>query len=306
MTLREYTRINSINTLLNGKTYNFKEIFSFYESFKKFGKKLCKELVFDPIIISLDTNTIDLQWPLFKIDKVNNYTYFIPDNIEDYLNQIESDISSDEIYSLAILIGEISRILHFYNYYGIDCVDDIKSKVFKIVNSINLINPIAFQYDDVNEFKNLFKNIETINPKINLVKEDLITEDDYIKTNINFLNLISLIMHFIKVEIMYYTSFNKSGYKPKKCVDCHIIFIGKGPKCKSCSKITAATRRNINKKCDILRKKIEKKKELYKKVLPDTIINEANILLKEEHKYTQYKKLEEFYEKISNYTIKKS
>ena len=303
MTIKEYIKINSKNTVLNGKDYNFNEVYSFYLSFKKFGKELYKEYNLKPIIIE-ENNIIDLPWPFLTINTINISTYFLQNEIDNYFNKLETEISKNEIYSLAILIGEISRILIFYNNHG--DMDSIKSKVFNIVESINRKNPIIFEYNDINCFPCLFEKLEIKNPRINLMKEDLRTNNDSIIVNHNYLNIISLIMHFIKIEIMYYTSIIKYTKQPKKCNNCHNLFVGKSDLCEDCARARAAARRNINKKCKLLRDNINNCLYNHREKLPAEISIKADMLLEDDHKYSQYQDLKNIYDKMLKYTNKKS
>lgn len=305
-TIKEYTENNSINTTLKGRNYNFNEFYHFYLSFKNFGKELCKENNLKQITITKDNEIISFPWPLLSINKINTYTFFLPNELDNYFLQLEKEISCNEMCSLAILISEISRTLKLYKYYGSDYIAPIESKVFNLIESINKKNPVAFEYNNINSYPKLFEQLEAINPKINLMKEDLNSNDKNIVISHNYINIVSLIMHFIKIEIMYYTSIVKTAYLPKKCNDCQKLFVGKGELCQTCAKARATARRKINKKCNTLRSKIEYYLSIYRESLPTEIILKSERMLEEKHRFTQFKELDRLCKKIEIIINKKS
>lgn len=305
-TIKEYIENNSINTTLNGRNYNFNEFYHFYLSFKNLGKELCKEYNLKQITITKDNEIISFPWPLLSISKINTHIFFLPNEIDNYFSQLEKEISSNEICSLSILISEISRKLKLYEYHGSDYIDPIQSKIFSLVESINKKNPVVFEYNNINSYPKLFKQLEVINPKINLMKEDLCSNDKNTVINYNYINIVSLIMHFIKIEIMYYTSIVNIAYLPKKCNDCQKLFVGKSELCETCAKARATARRKINKKCNTLRIKIENYLSIYRESLPTEIILKSERMLEEKHRFTQFKELDRLCKKIEIIINKKS
>lgn len=296
MTLKEYIKFNSKNTLLVSKRYDFNEIYNLYIDFKTLGKYLCK-YDFNKILI-LD-NKLKFKWPFITINNSDErLTNFIN---QSKLNNIENKITNNEIASLSTFIYLISSSIKQINieYSYSEIMNKLNMKISRLLNIYINNNIQEFTLDNLTFIPTIIDKLYKKNYLFGYITEDLIYDDELaiLVDYINFKNILSLFMHFIKLELMYYTSQINESRKIKICPGCHESKLFSGKKCKECKNKENSKRRNINKKCNTIRNKLQQCIS-FDESIPYELKMKICRMLEEKHSYIQYNELKRLLEEV--------
>ena len=256
--------------IYNDNKIPFNRIYELYTEFKALGKDLYKNYGETSYKIIIDENEVKLQWLDENIyDKAQkNLTSFLTSKYS--INNEDLDlynIRKKDILNFAAFVYLCSKSVE--KYYKIQNLTkkyataeyqktmDFFKKYMKIYE--NKIER-EFELSDLGKLPIIVEKMESKKSNISQIYEKLKYTDnipnnaniDKIKSELNvimpyiiFNNLMSILFHFFKLEIVYYSFLIEEKKKPHLCKICHKWVIGK---C-NCVTFNNSYRSNINKKC---------------------------------------------------------
>lgn len=256
--------------IYNDNKIPFNRIYELYTEFKALGKDLYKNYGETSYKIIIDENEVKLQWLDENIyDKAQkNLTYLLTSKYS--INNEDLglyNIRKKDILNFAAFVYLCSKSVE--KYYKIQNLTkkyataeyqktmDFFKKYMKIYE--NKIER-EFELSDLGKIPIIVEKMESKKSNISQIYEKLKYTDnipnnaniDKIKSELNvimpyiiFNNLMSILFHFFKLEIVYYSFLIEEKKKPHLCKICHKWVIGK---C-NCVTFNNSYRSNINKKC---------------------------------------------------------
>ena len=278
---------------------NINDFYKCYNDFKKLGKYTYRAQ--DGIINKVKVEEkIIITWPLVKN---NDLTHESIACLTNYLNGKYNfnnqalglnNINSAQIISFAQLIYLCTDAIKDYcsSNFNSDEISRAEEKFKKIIQITNK-NIISY-FDGLNVFNmisEIISSVEEKNPALSQIQEILKYNEDYniIETYIKYSNCLSVFFHFFKLEIVYFSFIKEEKIKkPKLCTKCGKYTIGK---CK-CMTIDSDFRRNQNKKCGTLRKKIAWYIEEYPQIIPENLYRKSIRMLEDKHHWQDFNELE--------------
>lgn len=262
--------------IYNDNKIPFNRIYELYTEFKALGKDLYKNYGETSYKIIIDENEVKLQWLDENIyDKAKkNLTCFLTNKYS--INNEDLglyNIRKKDILNFAAFVYLCSKSVENYcclnkeyvneEYY--QEINDFMKKYMKVYE--NKIER-EFELSDLGKIPIIVEKMESKKSNISQIYEKLkYTDSMPNNANINkvesepsvimpyiiFNDLMSILFHFFKLEIVYYSFLLEEKKKPHQCKICHKWVIGK---C-NCVTLNNAYRSNINKKCKNRKKKLK-------------------------------------------------
>lgn len=310
--------------IYNDNEIPFNRIYELYTEFKALGKDLYKNYGETSYKIIIDENEVKLQWLDENIyDKAQkNLTCFLTNkysiNNEDLglYNIRKKDILNFAafVYLCSKSVENYCRLTKEYvneEYY--QEVNDFMKKYMKVYE--NKIER-EFELSDLGKIPIIVEKMESKKSNISQIYEKLKYTDnipnnaniDKIEPELNvimpyiiFNNLMSILFHFFKLEIVYYSFLIEEKKKPHQCKICHKWVIGK---C-NCVTLNNAYRSNINKKCKNRKKKLKWYLDEFDNVIPAKYKQEINQALDQKGHWQDLPKLEKLINDVEDYLKKK-
>lgn len=278
---------------------NFNDFYKLYNDFKKLGRDTYQSQ--DGIInkVKIDGKII-VTWPLIKN---NNLTLESNIHLTNFLNGKYNfnnkkmgldNVNSSQIISFAQLIYLCTDAIKDYCTcdFSPEEISNATKKFEKIIQIPNKNIEIYFDEEDaLSVISEIISRVEEINPDLSQIKEILKYDTVYniIEPFIQYSNCLSVFFHFFKLEIVYYSFIrDENKKKPKLCAKCGKYSIGK---CK-CLTIDSGYRRNQNKKCQTIRKKLSWYIEEYPNIISENLYRKSIRMLEDNHHWQDFKELE--------------
>ena len=277
MTIKNYLKRNLSNCLLNNEPIDFDAFYKEYLYLKEEAGILAKEYNIK-IKVTEKGIIVPKEDSIKSIINNSNLVNFV---------SIDEDANIAHFTLIQAITYTLKKIAYKAKYYKKNI--DLDFTFVEAADSITHENFILFIPEMVNSYgeKN---NLYNISESLKNSSKNITLDNKF-----NYKDKGSLWFHTFIAEIVYYSYEIESGSgQPKICPDCHEPHFCHSKLCYECNKKRKNERRKANFKCERLRNKLRHNLQKYYNLIPKETYQKVNeMLIKDEHKYTDLKKLKE-------------